>query len=101
MTPQRMSRPPWPQIRTTGDIWIPIASGNADESSGLRVSSFLRGSGSDSAIALSFSGSRKARTNVERSVVSLLVESRMLVGIEGKYLKLGKRKADAVAVDEA
>jgi hypothetical protein len=34
-------------------------------------------------------------------VVSVLVEPRMSVGIEGKYLKLGKRKADAVAVDEA
>lgn len=31
----------------------------------------------------------------------MLVEPRMSVGIEGKYLKLGKRKADAVAVDEA
>lgn len=34
-------------------------------------------------------------------MVCELVESGMLVGMEGKYLKLGKRKADAVAGDEA
>lgn len=42
-------------------------------------------------------GRRNARTKVERSVVAEAdADSGTLTGTEGKYLKLGKRKADAV-----
>lgn len=42
----------------------------------------------------SFSGSRKARTKVDRFIFSSW-SSGISTEIEGKYLKLGKRKAEA------
>jgi hypothetical protein len=57
-----------------------------------------RGSGRVSVIGLSFVGRRNAWTNVERSV-PVFDESEALTGMEGKYLKLGKRNAEAALLE--
>lgn len=80
-----MSRPPWPQINTTGECCRSTASGNSAARAWSRICP----------PCLDSIGRRNARTKVERSVVAG-AESGRLTGTEGKYLKLGKRKADAV-----
>lgn len=60
------------------------------------------GEGMEPCIEWRVLGRRKARTNVVREVgeaTSKVSEGR-LVGIERKYLKLGKRKADVVDEDD-
>lgn len=67
---------------------------NLDASSGTRVNSARLDLGRDACIGFSCCGRRKARTKVDRSV-SVACDSEMPTGIEGKYLKLGKRNAEA------
>lgn len=82
-----MSRPPCPQISTTGECCRSTASGNSAARDWSRICP----------PCLDSLGRRNARTKVERSVVAEAdADSGTLTGTEGKYLKLGKRKADAV-----
>lgn len=80
----------------TGEWCRSTASEKLEANSGFRSRSLCRGSGRVSVIGLSFVGRRKARTNVERSRPAS-DESEPLTGIDGKYLKLGNRKAEAAA----
>ena len=86
--PQRRSREPCPQIRIVGDFLMGIVPRNA--SSGERVNSARLDSGSDECMGLSLFGRRNARTNVDKS----------FTGIEGRYLKLGKRKPEVIDEEE-
>lgn len=67
---------------------------NSFASSGARVMSVCFASGSAECILCNFSGRRKPRTNEVR--LADLSEESCSTGIEGIYLKLGKRNADAV-----
>lgn len=100
MVPQRMSRPPCPQIKIVGECLMSIAFGNLDARSGERVSPARLDEGRDECILLSFSGRRKARTKVDRST-SVSSDCETFTGMEGKYLKLGKRKAEDMKDDDA
>lgn len=66
---------------------------NLDESSGARIMSARFASGSEECISCNRSGRRNARTNAVKSVAS--VGDANSTGIEGMYLKAGKRNADA------
>ena len=67
---------------------------NLDASSGARVISARLASGSVECISFKRSGRRKARTKVVKSVLS--AEGVFSTGIDGMYLKAGKRNAEAV-----
>ena len=70
------------------------AEGNWDVSSGARVMSFCLECGREVCMSCRRVGRRNARTKVIRSVS---VEGELIsVGIEGMYLKAGKRKAEAL-----
>lgn len=70
------------------------AEGNWDASSGTRVISFCLECGREGYMSCRRVGRRNARRKVVRSVS---VKGDLIsVGIEGMYLKAGKRKAEAV-----
>ena len=68
---------------------------NFEAKSGTRVISACLALGRDECMRFSCSGRRNARTKVVKSVV--FEEERLSTGMEGMYLKLGKRNAEAVA----
>lgn len=72
---------------------------NFDGSSGARVMAARLLSGSEECMLCSRSGRRNARTNVVRSETS--GDDKISTGIEGMYLKLGKRNAEATEVSLA
>lgn len=76
-----------------------ITSGNFDARSGDRVMSACFVAGREECMSWIRSGRRYARTKVVRSVVWSGDEV-VFTGIEGMYLKLGKRNAEAEAGEE-
>lgn len=76
-----------------------ITPGKFDTRSGDRVMSARLATGREECMSWSRSGRRYARTNVVRSVV-WSGDVVLFTGIEGMYLKLGKRNAEAVAGEE-
>lgn len=76
-----------------------ITPGKFDARSGDRVMSACLAGGREECMSWSRSGRRYARTKVVRSVVWSGDEV-LFTGIEGMYLKLGKRNAEAEAGEE-
>lgn len=76
-----------------------ITPGKFDASSGDRVMYACLVAGREECMSWSRSGRRYARTKVVRSVVWPGDEA-VFTGIEGMYLKLGKRNAEAEAGEE-
>lgn len=76
-----------------------ITPGKFDTSSGDRVMSACLAAGREECMSWSRSGRRYARTKVVRSVARSGDEV-VFAGIEGTYLKLGKRNAEAEAGEE-
>lgn len=76
-----------------------ITPGKCDARSGDRVMSACLAAGREECMSWSRSGRRYARTKVVRSVVWSGDEV-LFTGIEGMYLKLGKRNAEAEAGEE-
>lgn len=70
-----------------------------DARSGDRVMSSCLVAGREECMSWSCSGRRYARTKVVKSVV-WSGDGAVVTGIEGMYLKLGKRNADAEAGEE-
>lgn len=69
---------------------------NFDASSGALVMAARLVCGSEECISCNLSGRRNARTKVVKSEAS--GDDRFSTGIEGMYLKLGKRNAEAADV---
>lgn len=76
-----------------------ITPGKLDARSGDRVMSACLAAGREECMSWSRSGRRYARTKVVRSVVWSGDEV-LFTGIEGMYLKLGKRNAEAMEGEE-
>jgi hypothetical protein len=76
-----------------------MTPGKFDARSGDRVMSACLAAGREECMSWSRSGRRYARTKVVRSVAWSGNEA-VFTGIEGMYLKLGKRNAEAVAEEK-